>query len=117
MCKTGANNEAHLVFQCPKVQHIRDKTSLKFPENKDINSQLQHFLNCGNSSPTETQEKAEFLEELVNYHNDIMDTSNIDPISHEPLLFLSEKCDLCNFSSHTARGVKTHKGKMHKNQM
>ena len=117
MCKTGVNTEAHLVFQCPSVQHIRDTVGMTTPQDKDINSMLQQFLTCSNISPSETQKKAELLEELLNYHNDVLDKSNINPASQDPLMFLSEECDLCNFSSHTTRGVKIHKGKMHKNQL
>ena len=117
MCKTGENTEAHLVFQCPSVQHIRNASNLPIPQVENINTNLMQFLTCSNSTPSEIQEKTEFLNELLNYHNEFLETSDLSLTSVNSQTFLSEECDLCNFSSHTERGIKIHKGKMHKNQI
>ena len=117
MCKSEENTEAHLVFQCPAVKHIKDATTLQLPQGKDNANLLQQFLSCDNSSPSEMEEKAKFLEELLNYHNEMLDKSNQSLNSQEPPIFLGEKCEFCDFSSHTLRGVGVHKGRMHKNQM
>ena len=92
-------------------------TKLQIPRGTNINILLQQFLSCSNSTPSEVQEKTEFLEELLNYHNDILDKDNQGLTPQDLPLFLSEECDLCNFSSHTVRGIKIHKAKKHKNQM
>jgi hypothetical protein len=119
MCRTGSNSEAHLVFQCTSVSNIRSVWN--FPNvaspQDDAGAMLQDFLNFKGVSTTEIKQRAEFLETLVEYHNSYLDNLNINQATQEPLITLSEKCNLCEFSSHTRRGVNIHKGLKHKNQL
>ena len=75
------------------------------------------FITCSNSTPSEIQGKTEFLNELLNYHNEFLETADLSLTPVNTQIFLSEEIELCNFSSHTERGIKIHKGKMHKNQI
>ena len=124
MCKTGENTEPHLVFECPEVQNIRDQMGPSFNLPKyltsivkitDSKGKLQHFLSGIGTNLGELQKRAEFLEALTNHQNEILTKSNINPLTDKPLEILSEKCLLCDFTSHTTQGIKIHKGKMHKN--
>ena len=73
------------------------------------------FLSGVGTSMGELQKRAEYLEALTIHHNEILTKSNINPLTDKPLAILSEKCLLCDFTSHTTQGIKIHKGKMHKN--
>ena len=124
ICKSGPNTESHLIFDCLNVADIRAKSgkTINFPEFLRLNAnlpssdiKLQYFLQSTGTTPEILQGRAEFLKSLLEFHSDELAKTNIDPQTNEPLLTLPEKCPLCEFTSHTTRGVKIHKGRVHKN--
>ena len=74
---------------------------------------LQVFLDVNGLSPLEIDHRAYLLEKLVECHNLHLDELNLDQITKEPIITLSKKCNLCDFSSHTTRGVNIHKSRKH----
>ena len=78
---------------------------------------LKLFLNLKDISPDEIDHRADLLEKLVECHNLHLDHFNLDQLTKEPIITLSEKCNLCDFSSHTTCGVNIHKSRKHKNQL
>ena len=124
VCKRGPNTESHLIFDCPSAADIRARLgkNINFSEFLQLNSNLQNpdiklqcFLKCTGVSPEALQGRAEFLKSLLEFHNDKLAKTNIDPKTNKPLITLPEKCPLCEFTAHTTRGVKIHKGRVHKN--
>ena len=99
------------------VHHLR--AGWKFTmstQTDDPNPILQEFLDVNGLTPDEVANRADLLEKLAEYHNLHLAELSADQHNKGPLITLSEKCDLCDFSSHTTRGVNIHKGMKHKNQ-
>ena len=78
---------------------------------------LQEFLDVNGLTPDEVANRADLLEKLAEYHNLHLDGFGVEQYDRSPLITLSEKCDLCNFSSHTFCGINVQKGIKNKNQI
>ena len=124
ICKIGPNTESHLVFECPDAVDIRTKAGQNIDFNEYLqqtisfsnsDKKLQHFLRATGIAPEILQGRAEFLKSLLEFHSDEMAKTNIDLNTNKPISILAEKCLLCDFTSHTMKGLKIHKGRMHKN--
>ena len=99
VCKVGNNTEAHLVFQCTAVRHLRDEWKFTIvTQTDDPDPMLQEFLDVNGLTPAEVAHRADLLEKLTEYHNLHLDELNLYQHNEWSLLTLSEKCDLCNFS-------------------
>ena len=119
----GPNKESNLVFYFPNIADIREKAgqAICFSEYLQITStlpnsdkKLEHFLRATGVALETLQGRAEFLKSLLEFHSDELDQTNIDLNTDKHISTLEEKCLLCDFTSHTTRGVKIHKGRMHK---
>ena len=124
ICRRGPNIESHLIFDCLSAANIRAEAgkNINFSKFLQLNSnslnpdiKLKCFLKCTGVTPEILQGRAEFLKSLLEFHNDELAKTNIDSQTNESLVTLPEKCPLCEFTSHTSRGVKIHKGRVHKN--
>ena len=91
--------EAHLVFQCTAVHHLREEGKFAMATQlDDPDSMLQKFLDVNGLTPGEVANRVDLLEKLAEYHNLHLDELSAEQHNKGPLITLSVKCDLCDFS-------------------